>query len=174
MAHIHIAATPGVTIDGFRAVAAKHNPPQDIDGLLAWAAGDGRERAPRGDRVAVQGAPGPVGRRAALPRVPVARHDRCGVEHGVHRVRRGRTVHSLSSGPDGASHPGIEQRRFPGRRRIRRPGIPPGHHPARDGPALHQERANRASEPPGSFSEAVCGRPPLVWAGVVRAGQRPG
>jgi heme-degrading monooxygenase HmoA len=39
MAHIHIAAAPGVTIDGFRAVAAKHNPPQDIDGLLAWAAG---------------------------------------------------------------------------------------------------------------------------------------
>jgi len=39
MAHIHIAATPGVTIDGFRVVAAKHNPPQDIDGLLAWAAG---------------------------------------------------------------------------------------------------------------------------------------
>ncbi len=39
MAHIHIAATPGVTIDGFRAVAAKHSPPQDIDGLLAWAAG---------------------------------------------------------------------------------------------------------------------------------------
>ncbi len=39
MAHIHIAATPGATIDGFRAVAAKHNPPQDIDGLLDWAAG---------------------------------------------------------------------------------------------------------------------------------------
>ena len=39
MAHIHIAAAPGVTIDGFHAVAAKHNPPQDIDGLLAWAAG---------------------------------------------------------------------------------------------------------------------------------------
>ena len=39
MAHIHMATTPGVTIDGFRAVAAKHNPPQDIDGLLAWAAG---------------------------------------------------------------------------------------------------------------------------------------
>jgi hypothetical protein len=37
--HIHIAATPGVTIEGFRAVAAKHNPPQDIDGLLAWAVG---------------------------------------------------------------------------------------------------------------------------------------
>ena len=39
MAHIHIAATPGATIDGFRAVSAKHDPPQDIDGLLAWAAG---------------------------------------------------------------------------------------------------------------------------------------
>jgi heme-degrading monooxygenase HmoA len=39
MAHIHIAATPGATIEGFRAVAAKHNPPQDIDGLLGWAAG---------------------------------------------------------------------------------------------------------------------------------------
>ena len=39
MAHIHIATTPGVTIDGFRAVSAKHSPPQDIDGLLAWAAG---------------------------------------------------------------------------------------------------------------------------------------
>ena len=39
MAHIHMATTPGVTIDGFRAVPAKHSPPQDIDGLLAWAAG---------------------------------------------------------------------------------------------------------------------------------------
>ncbi len=39
MAHIHMATTPGVSIEGFRAVAAKHNPPQDIDGLLAWAAG---------------------------------------------------------------------------------------------------------------------------------------
>jgi hypothetical protein len=39
MAHIHIAATRGRTTDDFRAVTAKHNPPQDIDGLLAWAAG---------------------------------------------------------------------------------------------------------------------------------------
>lgn len=39
MAYIHIAASRGVTIDDFRAVSAKHNPPQDIDGLLAWAAG---------------------------------------------------------------------------------------------------------------------------------------
>jgi heme-degrading monooxygenase HmoA len=39
MAHIHIAATPGTGIEDFRAVAAKHNPPQDIDGLLAWAVG---------------------------------------------------------------------------------------------------------------------------------------
>jgi len=35
MAYIHISATPGVTIEGFRAVSAKHNPPQDIDGLSA-------------------------------------------------------------------------------------------------------------------------------------------
>ena len=39
MAYIHIAATRGHAIDDFRAVTAKHNPPQDIDGLLAWAAG---------------------------------------------------------------------------------------------------------------------------------------
>jgi len=39
MAHIHIAASPGHTMDDFRAVSAKHNPPQDIDGLLALAAG---------------------------------------------------------------------------------------------------------------------------------------
>jgi heme-degrading monooxygenase HmoA len=39
MAHVHFAKTKGQTIEGFRMVAAKHNPPQDIDGLLAWAAG---------------------------------------------------------------------------------------------------------------------------------------
>jgi heme-degrading monooxygenase HmoA len=39
MAYIHIAASRGATIDDFRATAAKHNPPQDIDGLLAWAVG---------------------------------------------------------------------------------------------------------------------------------------
>jgi heme-degrading monooxygenase HmoA len=39
MAHIHISATRGKTIDAFRTVSAKHNAPQDIDGLLAWAAG---------------------------------------------------------------------------------------------------------------------------------------
>jgi hypothetical protein len=98
MAHIHIAATPGVTIDGFRAVAAKHNPPQDIDGLLAWAAGTDSSGL-HVVTVGVQGAPGPVVRRAALPRVPGARHDRRDVEHGVHRIRRGRTVHPLSAGP---------------------------------------------------------------------------
>ena len=38
----------------------------------------------------------------------------------------------------------------PGRRRIRRPEIPPRHHPARGGQALHQEQANRAPEPPRS------------------------
>jgi hypothetical protein len=39
MAFIHVATTKGRTIEDFRAVSAKHNPPQAIDGLLAWAAG---------------------------------------------------------------------------------------------------------------------------------------
>jgi len=39
MAYIHIANSKGFTIEDFRAVSAKHDPPQDIDGLLAWAAG---------------------------------------------------------------------------------------------------------------------------------------
>ncbi|MGP8207662.1 MAG: hypothetical protein ACLQVK_16685 [Acidimicrobiales bacterium] len=39
MAFVHISATKGSTIEDFRTVSAKHNPPQDIDGLLAWAAG---------------------------------------------------------------------------------------------------------------------------------------
>ena len=39
MAHIHVSKSNGQTIENFRMVAAKHNPPQDIDGLLAWAAG---------------------------------------------------------------------------------------------------------------------------------------
>ena len=39
MAFVHISATKGRTIEDFRTVSAKHNPPQDIDGLLAWAAG---------------------------------------------------------------------------------------------------------------------------------------
>jgi heme-degrading monooxygenase HmoA len=39
MAHIHVHKSKGQSIENFRMVAAKHNPPQDIDGLLAWAAG---------------------------------------------------------------------------------------------------------------------------------------
>jgi len=39
MAFVFITEAKGVTIEDFRAVSAKHNPPQDIDGLLAWAAG---------------------------------------------------------------------------------------------------------------------------------------
>jgi hypothetical protein len=39
MTYVCIHTGPGLTIDDFRAVCAKHNPPQDIDGLLAWAAG---------------------------------------------------------------------------------------------------------------------------------------
>jgi heme-degrading monooxygenase HmoA len=40
MAFVHSTKTKGATIEAFRAVSAKHNPPQDIDGLLAWAAGE--------------------------------------------------------------------------------------------------------------------------------------
>ena len=39
MTYVHVSTTRGRTIDDFRAVTAKHNPPQDIDGLLTWAAG---------------------------------------------------------------------------------------------------------------------------------------
>ncbi|HLK77558.1 MAG TPA: hypothetical protein VKU77_28405 [Streptosporangiaceae bacterium] len=39
MGYMHISSSKGRTIDVFRTVSAKHNPPQDIDGLLAWAAG---------------------------------------------------------------------------------------------------------------------------------------
>jgi hypothetical protein len=39
MAFVVVTKVKGQTIEGFRAVSAKHDPPQDIDGLLAWAAG---------------------------------------------------------------------------------------------------------------------------------------
>ena len=39
MAYVHITKSKGRGIEDFRAVSAKHSPPQDIDGLLAWAAG---------------------------------------------------------------------------------------------------------------------------------------
>jgi hypothetical protein len=39
MAFVHIAHTKGRNIEDFRTVSAQHNPPQDIDGLLAQAAG---------------------------------------------------------------------------------------------------------------------------------------
>jgi heme-degrading monooxygenase HmoA len=39
MAFVHVTATKGRTIEDFRTVSGKHNAPQDIDGLLAWAAG---------------------------------------------------------------------------------------------------------------------------------------
>jgi heme-degrading monooxygenase HmoA len=39
MAYVHITKSKSHTIETFRTVSAKHNPPQDIDGLLAWAAG---------------------------------------------------------------------------------------------------------------------------------------
>src|SRR6266851_986402 len=116
----------------------------------------GRERAPRGDRVAVQGPYGPVGRRAALPRVPVARHDRCGVEHGVHRVRRGRTVHPLSSGP---------RRRVAPRHRAAKIPRPPAHPggreslpditpPEADTPCTRSRLTARLNRP-GVFGDSV-------------------
>ena len=39
MGYVHIHHGQGMTIDNFREVSAKHKAPQDIDGLLAWAAG---------------------------------------------------------------------------------------------------------------------------------------
>jgi uncharacterized protein YbaA (DUF1428 family) len=39
MTYIHIAAVPGHTIDDFRKVNSKTKPPEDIDGLISWAAG---------------------------------------------------------------------------------------------------------------------------------------
>ena len=39
MTYVHITAAPGLTIDDFNKVNAKTNPPQDIDGLITWAAG---------------------------------------------------------------------------------------------------------------------------------------
>ena len=39
MAYIHFAKSKGQSIESFRMVSARHNPPQEIDGLLAWAAG---------------------------------------------------------------------------------------------------------------------------------------
>jgi len=39
MAYVHITKSKGRGIEDFRAVSAKHSPPQDIDGLLARAVG---------------------------------------------------------------------------------------------------------------------------------------
>jgi hypothetical protein len=39
MTYVHISAAPGLTVDDFNKVNAKTNPPQDIDGLITWAAG---------------------------------------------------------------------------------------------------------------------------------------
>ena len=62
MAHIHVTKSKGQTIENFRLVSARHNPPQDIDGLLAWAAGADEDGLHVVYRVAVQGPPGTVGR----------------------------------------------------------------------------------------------------------------
>jgi len=41
MTYVHITAAPGLTADDFNKVNAKTSPPQDIDGLITWAAGSG-------------------------------------------------------------------------------------------------------------------------------------
>jgi hypothetical protein len=40
MGFVHSAKVKGVTFERYSAVTAKHNPIQDLDGLLAWAAGE--------------------------------------------------------------------------------------------------------------------------------------
>jgi len=39
MTYVHISAAPGHTVDDFNKVNAKTKPPQDLDGLITWAAG---------------------------------------------------------------------------------------------------------------------------------------
>lgn len=39
MTYVHITAPPGYTVDDFNKVNAKTSPPQDLDGLITWAAG---------------------------------------------------------------------------------------------------------------------------------------
>lgn len=39
MTYVHITAAPGYTVDDFNKVNAKTDPPQELDGLITWAAG---------------------------------------------------------------------------------------------------------------------------------------
>ena len=97
MTYVHISSSKGMTIENFRAVSARHNPPQDVDGLLAWAAGSDEnslhvvtmwESRAHMERFAG---------RAAVPRVPGLRDGRGrAAQHRVHRVRGRRAVHPLS------------------------------------------------------------------------------
>ena len=69
MAFVHSAKVKDVSIEDFRKVSAKHNPPQDIDGLLAWAAGSDDNGLNVVTIWQSRGAPGAVcGRAAASPR----------------------------------------------------------------------------------------------------------
>ena len=76
---------------------------------------------------------------------------------------------------DGASHPGIEQRRSPAAGPSGgRESLPDIAQPEADTPGTRSRLTARLNRP-GVFSEAACGRPPLVRAGVVRgACKRPG
>lgn len=41
MTYVHITSAPGWTVDDFTKINAKTSPPQDLDGLITWAAGAG-------------------------------------------------------------------------------------------------------------------------------------
>ena len=83
-------------IEDFRAVSAKHNPPQDIDGLLAWAAGSDEDGL---NVVTVWQSKAHQERWAAEQLFPVFQALGMSGDAGeqrVHRVRDRRAVHPLS------------------------------------------------------------------------------
>jgi hypothetical protein len=43
MPYIHITSAPGRTVDDFRSVNSKTDPPEKLDGLITWAAGSDAE-----------------------------------------------------------------------------------------------------------------------------------
>jgi hypothetical protein len=81
MAYIHFAKSKAQSIESFRMVSARHNPPQEIDGLLAWAAGTDENGLNVVTVWGVRGAQGPLDSRAALSRVPGAGPRRRPGEH---------------------------------------------------------------------------------------------
>ena len=102
MTHIHFSKSKGQTIENFRMVSAKHNPPQDIDGLLAWAAGTDEDGL---NVVTVWESKAHQERWTAEQLFPAfAELGLSGIPagSGVHRVRRRRVLHPLSTQPSAA------------------------------------------------------------------------